>query len=146
MPGTCRLLYKGEKKERNQHFLALLAGLREIKLIMSPFGVHMIMADCLQVFEDVIFVPGLVGGAWSLTLCDTRGGLVSNPTSVRNDSLFDSEKFKSVAVSSLVSMHLTSPGVSCCERIRQVSTNAKVTLIAIFFSLWGEDGGGGNLP
>lgn len=62
---------------------------------MSPFGVHMIMADCLQVFSDVLFVPGHVGGVWSLTHCHTRGGLDSNQAAGRNSSLLDSEKFKS---------------------------------------------------
>lgn len=88
---------------------------------MSPFGVHMIMADCLQVFSVVFFVPGHVGGARSLTLCHTLGGLVSNQAAGRNRFLFDSEKFKSAAVSALVSMHLTSWGLSCCECSYQIS-------------------------
>lgn len=36
-----------------------------IRLIMSPFRVHMIMVDCLQVFSDVLSVPGHGGRAWN---------------------------------------------------------------------------------
>lgn len=79
-------------------FLALLAGLPKIRLITSPFGVHVIMVDCLQVFSDAFFVPGHVGGARSPTLCHTRGGLVSNRAAAANRSHLDSGKFESEAI------------------------------------------------
>lgn len=48
------------------------------------------MADCLQVLSDtfVFLVPGHVGAAWSLTLCHTLGGLVSNQAAVEKPLAF----------------------------------------------------------
>lgn len=119
------------KKKATRHFLALLVGLPEIRLIVSPFRVHMIMVDCLQVFSDVFFVPGHVGAAQSPTLCHTRGGLVSNQAALKNPSLFDSGKFKSEAISALVRVFLTSWGLRWPT---PGSYQYQSTLIALFFS------------
>lgn len=56
--GRHMLIAKEEKKKKQDIFLALLAGLREIRLIMSPFSV--LMADCLQVFSDVFFIQDMM--------------------------------------------------------------------------------------
>lgn len=87
--GRHMLIAKEEKNIKKQDiFLALLAGLPEIRLIRSPFRV--LMADCLQVFSDVFFIQDMMVelGAGH---CYTRGGL-SNPATVRNCSLFRQRK------------------------------------------------------
>lgn len=82
-----------------------------IRLIMSPFRVHMIMVDCLQVFSDVLPMPGHGGRAQSLKLIHACGGLVLNRAAVKNHSLFDSGKYRCEATLDLhllVSIYLTS--------------------------------------
>lgn len=61
---------------------------------MSLFRVHMIMVDCLQVFSDVLSMPGHGGRAQSLKLIHACGGLVLNRAAVKNHSLFDSGKYR----------------------------------------------------
>lgn len=87
-PQGRHMLIAKEEKKKQDIFLALLAGLREIRLIMTPFRV--LMADCLQVFSDVFFIQDMMVelGAGH---CHTRGGL-SNPATVRNCSLFQQRK------------------------------------------------------
>lgn len=83
--------------------MALLAGLREIRLITSPFRV--LMADCLQVFSGVFFIRDMMvelGAGHSVTRA-----VVSLHTELQEEiaHFFDSDRFKS-AVSALVSKHI----------------------------------------
>ena len=60
-----------------------------IRLIMSPFRLHMIMVDCLQVFSDVLAVPGHGGielRAWKVT--HACGGLVLERAAVKKSFTF----------------------------------------------------------
>lgn len=115
-----------EKKKSKRHFLALLAGLPEIRLIMSPFRVHMIMADCLQVFSDVFFMPGHVGGAQSLTLCHPCGGLASDQAAVKKRSTVESSNLRQFRLLLACSwLPGVSPGVNS-DSLHQVNTDTKV--------------------
>lgn len=55
---------------------------------MSLFGVHMIMVDCLQVFSDVLSMPGHGGRAQSLNLIHACGGLVLNLAAAKKSFSF----------------------------------------------------------
>lgn len=124
--GRNMLIALGKEKKVTRHFLALLAGLPEIRLIMSPFRVHMIMADCLQVFSDVFFMPGHVGGAQSLTLCHTRGGLVSDRAAVKKRSTVESSNLRQFRLLLACSwLPGVSPGVNS-DSLHQVNTDTKV--------------------
>lgn len=83
---------------------------------MSPFGVHVIMVDCLQGFSEVLPMPGHGGSTQSLKLIHACGGRVSDQTTVKNQSLSDSGKYRCEATLDFhlpVSIYFT-PWTSSC--------------------------------
>lgn len=82
----------------------------------------MIMVDCLQVFSEVLSMPGH-GGSTQSKLIHACGGLVSDQARVKNHPFLDSGKYTCEATLDfhlLVSIYLTSWTSSWLSNVKYV--------------------------
>lgn len=81
------------------------------------------MVDCLQVFSEVLSMPGHGGSTQSLKLIHACGGLVADQATVKNHSFSDSGKYRCEATLDfhlLVSIYLTSWTSSWLSNVKYV--------------------------